>query len=1620
MAAPILGGRYQLLERIATGGQGEVFLAEDTRSGHRIAIKRAREATPEAARELGSEFARVASLDHPGIAGAVDFSPGGESEPPFVVFERARGRPSHELCADAEPRTVLGWAAGVAETLDFLHQAGLLHGDLKPEHVFVDEHGRPQLIDLGLARPPGQIGGGTPATAAPEVLDSGRGDERADLYGLGATLFFWLYGRYPWGEALDARLATLTRRPALPADERLPERTRTLLRDLLAPTPQDRPEGARAVVARLADLGVTLPDPALATPLARAASLPLLAREEALAALEPGWCGAPEGPRFLALVGPPGSGRTRLLREVDRRARLSGRRVLSIGADATEPSRGLRAVAALRSEADEHPVTALFDDTDAWPEPDRELIGDLPSRLPEAEDLVVVAAFHDRPPSPRWNVVALSRLSAESVRALVSMLAPGPPWSAALAERLTGAADGWPAPVIEIVGRAVAAGLLGCGPAGWDPAALESVDLERLLPGDGATPAPSDPDEARLATTLALAGEPTELTTLARVAGLELATAARAARSLVRGLAYRDLSGRLRAGRQARRALARGDAAAVRATHGRWLEELRHRTPATTTERAAWLGSMARHAAGAGNTRLAARLTERAVATALRAGRPDMGSAALAGMPDGETLDEESRARLAVAAGELELSSARAGEATRLLWDAAAGMDRAGRPAEARRASIRLARALGDVGRSEEAVALLAEIRAAPLDRWDRARVAIEEGIVLARTHRYEGALSAFQRAVGDTPEGSLLEGRARANLGRCLILLGRLDEGLGQLRLAREPAAAAGDLGLEAALRLAEAQAALAQRDPRRVLDQVQRLEPLLLDRGEADGLGMLQALRADAAAMIRDHDAALEAARASVRWRELHGHRAWLSAAEDRLARVHLTRGELEAAERSAERARELAQASGSPSALALARATVARILVARESHEEAARVAATAVAAARDSSDATALAEARLAQARARRGQGRHAAARSAAQHALDLLRPIVSGAQREPEALAIIAGADAASGRPDAAERAGRARREADRAGRLDDGVLALEVLAEARDAGGDHRAAERCRQWAISRLDEAAARLEDPAAARTFLDRPDRRRLMGAGGPERRRLQVLYEIARELSARREPAEVIDTLLDRALEVLGAERGAVVLVSGDGEPRLVRARGVEQQTAEDALKLSRTILARAHGGEPVLALEPATDARFEQASSVRLFSIRAVVCVPLSFEGKPVGAIYVDSTDPARRFGAGDLEFLEALADHAALALDNARALRRLADENERLRADLGRLDRLGPLVGSSPAMQELYRNLRSAAPSGFPVMIRGESGTGKELVARTLHRLGPNPDGPFVPVNCAAMPESIFESLLFGHERGAFTGADRAQPGLVVRAEGGTLFLDEIAELPLQLQAKLLRVLEEGQVVPLGATEPRTVSFRLLTATHRDLVERVAAGSFREDLLYRLDVLRVDVPPLRERLEDLPDLVDHLLERLREGFGPLRASPELIARMAGWSWPGNVRELENVLARLAVRAEGGRLSERALLADPELEPQLGSQPSRGPIRLESLEREAIGRALELTGGHRERAAEMLGIGRATLFRKIRSYGLQDVGRDQGPSPDERADPSQNETSPDPPPRPRHQG
>ncbi|MCB2225046.1 MAG: sigma 54-interacting transcriptional regulator [Desulfarculaceae bacterium] len=305
-----------------------------------------------------------------------------------------------------------------------------------------------------------------------------------------------------------------------------------------------------------------------------------------------------------------------------------------------------------------------------------------------------------------------------------------------------------------------------------------------------------------------------------------------------------------------------------------------------------------------------------------------------------------------------------------------------------------------------------------------------------------------------------------------------------------------------------------------------------------------------------------------------------------------------------------------------------------------------------------------------------------------------------------------------------------------------------------------------------------------------------------------------------------------------------------------------------------------------------------------------------------------------------------------------------------------------------LKGKSEPMRALFRVLPEAARSGATVLIRGESGTGKELVARALHDLSPRHEGPFVAVNCAAIPEALMESELFGHVRGAFTGADRERQGRLAAAQGGTLFLDEVGDLPLGLQVKLLRALDSGEYSPLGSNQARKADARVVAATHRDLEGEMARGAFRQDLYYRLNVVELKLPPLRERREDIPLLADHFLERLaaERGEPVRRISPQAMARLMEYPWPGNVRELQNALEHALVLAQGRALEVRHLPAGLQSAASGGAGAAAPQLNLEQRERAAMEQALALNSGHRGRTAAALGISPTTLWRKMKRYGL----------------------------------
>ena len=318
----------------------------------------------------------------------------------------------------------------------------------------------------------------------------------------------------------------------------------------------------------------------------------------------------------------------------------------------------------------------------------------------------------------------------------------------------------------------------------------------------------------------------------------------------------------------------------------------------------------------------------------------------------------------------------------------------------------------------------------------------------------------------------------------------------------------------------------------------------------------------------------------------------------------------------------------------------------------------------------------------------------------------------------------------------------------------------------------------------------------------------------------------------------------------------------------------------------------------------------------------------------------------------------------------------------------------RLGRFG-IIGQTAAMQQIYSMVDRVAASPSTVLVTGESGTGKELVARALHTASERASGPFIQVNCGAIPESLFESELFGHERGAFTGAVTARPGRFELAHGGTLFLDEVGELPKDMQVKLLRVLQDRTFERVGGVRSMTVDVRLVAATNRDLLKEVRAGSFREDLYYRLNVVPIQLPPLRERLDDLPLLVDHFIRRFntRLGRSVEGASPAALSALMAWHWPGNIRELENLMERAVLLTESQQVGPRdlpGLDAVPQPTPDVEELGLKEYVRVYTaqLERARIQRVLRESGGNVTHASRKLGISRKSLQMKMKDYGLRD--------------------------------
>jgi transcriptional regulator with GAF, ATPase, and Fis domain len=490
---------------------------------------------------------------------------------------------------------------------------------------------------------------------------------------------------------------------------------------------------------------------------------------------------------------------------------------------------------------------------------------------------------------------------------------------------------------------------------------------------------------------------------------------------------------------------------------------------------------------------------------------------------------------------------------------------------------------------------------------------------------------------------------------------------------------------------------------------------------------------------------------------------------------------------------------------------------------------------------------------------------------------------------------------------------------------------------------------------------------------------------------------LSRISQTLNSSYDLTTVLNLAMDLAMEYLGAERGVLLLEDeGSGRPTTIVERRMDKESVEEVITISRSIVETVRATrEPVIAKDATVDPRFRNSKSVRIHNVMSVMCVPLVRKQSLLGLIYLDNRDVPSDFSSLERAFVDAFANQVALAIENARNVGRLYEDVADLRVRAGQKHSFANIIGPGEPMQEVFRQVEKAAPSSISVLLTGESGTGKELIAGLLHELSPRRDKPLVRVNCAAIHRELIEAELFGIEKHVATGV-APRSGFFERADGGTVFLDEIGDMPLATQTKVLRVLAEKQFERVGGAKVLKVDVRLISATNQDLKQLIDKGLFRKDLYFRLNAMLIHLPPLRERLGDLPVLADHFIAKYtaENSKPPMKITSRALHLLSRHGWPGNVRELERCIEHAVVVADG-----------PELRPEhfpkdiLDSLASEGPLaamayrrgRLPDLvrqfERDLIRQALKEANGVKVVAARILEIHESTLRKKIKDLGIE---------------------------------
>jgi serine/threonine-protein kinase PknK len=1667
--ADLVLGRYRVESRIRVdGASGLLRVARDERDprGGRVVLRE----VPSGAEDA---FAALIGVEHENVARfhAIEFDV--EHGVTLSIAEWIEGRDFAAARSDLPLAAQLGVLADALRGLEAIHALGLAHGDLKPSNVVVTppRGGAPRgvLIDPGFE---GQ-GRGAARTIhylAPERIAGGKATPASDLFAIGVMLHEVLRGELPFrGDepiALVRSIAAGVDAEAIVRGAADPALARLCAR-LLAQEPSQRPTSAsEARITLERALGRVTEPQSIATAIESAG--PLLERDACSAIdgfLDAAALALARGERpALALEGGRGAGCAALLAHA--RAAAARRGWLALDLDGVDPSRLPRDLAVVLDGA----VLATLEIDPGEAAPARRLAAFLAATSPTGRRVLVFAGSADDvrlalPRDARVEITAATvpPLRAPSIATWLSRALPGLLGVESLAFEVERRCGGSPEEARRLIAALARRGGITMSDAGCvaDPTALEVAarELERdereaaleslpaewvaLMRWTALAEIPLGLDVA-LAAGVATSHELLVAAQGARRRGLTTGFAppaslgvpdpalaralrarprdpeveARIGRAILRDPTQRRDGRRLLAAAQLLAPTRKGAAAALAlraADRAHSAADAALALAAANVALALRPASPRAHVARARGLSLAGRLAE--ADEAYRAAARASPAVALAiASEHAQALERASDPRGALAILDAALASARGdgGELTAQLRAARAWTAYAAGDAAAGHVAIAELWALRRAIHSREARLEIAAVAAALFDRKGEPRMARFAAIEARR----------MARALGRTSRAAHFDST-----------LGVFDLAAGRLRIA--------------AHRLGRAVSRLeAGGDKRMLPDALVRLGLLEIERGSPRAA--LPCFERAAALFRRGEN------RRGEGWAENGAGRAWFEL------------GEVERAADRFERSLALRKAAGARDGAALSATSLFRTRAALldETGARAALREALALSVA-----ATPLVDVLLATAEVTRDRGRIAAFRGCARRALLLVdrlgqesarsyaevlqgeaelsrgqampalhrarhaRSLARAAGQGPAlalATALRAGALLLLERPGPARRAFAAavklattpslaaavRSAFARAARtgIERGITTL-----ARDGRDAAREALAAAARTGDRLVAEAAREHGAALAAAL----DGARVQGDLVRENRSLRQVLEASRWINEAQSLSDVLNRIIDAALELTGASRGFVVTVD-DGVLHFEAARHLRRQEIErPEMQLSRSIVERAIStGETIVTSEARADERFRDFRSISELALLSVLCAPLKTREAVIGAIYVDDLTRVDRFDESDRRVIEALAEQAAIVLDKVRlraeveALNaRLADDVaartrelqvarsdlERARRDLAERYAAANIMSHAPQMLAIFDLIERVADSAAPVLVLGEAGTGKELIARAVHFSSFRRDKRFVTVNCAAIPDGLVEAELFGYKKGAFTGALRDREGMIASADQGTLFLDEIADMPLAIQAKLLRVLQEGEVQPLGASEPVPSRFRLVAATNKPLTKLVAEGAFREDLYWRIKVVQIDVPPLRERKGDVPLLVSHFTAKIADAEGGVarRFSDAALARLSAAPFRGNVRELEAVVRAVVLTSRADPIDVLDLPPEYRDEPKVPApDPAPSPISpilaapegaslkeaVDAYERELVRRALEATGGHRGKAAEALSITRRWLTELLRKHQL----------------------------------